>query len=293
MPAHSFTMPNLRRAALLCGAVIALVACGQVVTRRLVTPDQGPTLDRKSPFLKAHLRNGYVYVLQEWSWNDSSRSVSGRGTLFDADRHAVGQLTDVKLPRDSVALFETNVSHMSGSSVALAVMTGVTAAIAVGCALNPKACFGSCPTFYAPRFYRRAACCRPRASRRASRPRSRRTDLDALYRARPTRPRLRAHADERGARDARRFSTPICSSCRAHRAVASFATPERRFRRATSLDRADAVHAPPKAIAAPRVARVRRSRAIRSRRRLSTTSARARRSTSSSIVRRLAHSVSS
>ena len=143
---------QVRGVVLLGGALLtaAIAACARVVTRQLVRPEQAATLDHKSPFLKAHLRSGYVYVLQEWSWSDSSGTVSGFGTLYDTDRHPVGPAARVTLPRDSAALFETNVSHLSGSAVALTVMAGVTAAVAIGCAFNPKACFGSCPTFYAP-----------------------------------------------------------------------------------------------------------------------------------------------
>jgi hypothetical protein len=176
---------DVRRVILLGGAVVALAACARTVTRQLVTPDQASTLDHKSPFLKAHLRSGYVYVLQQWSWSDSSHTVSGFGTLYDTDRHPVGTPTGITLPRDSVALFETNVSHVSGSAVALTVMAGVTAAVAIGCAFNPKACFGSCPTFYAPDSSGRSVLQAEGFSASIA-PALEASDLDALYRARAT-----------------------------------------------------------------------------------------------------------
>jgi len=178
---------RVRGVMLLGGALFttAIAACARVVTRQLVPPEQAATLDHKSPFLKAHLRNGYVYVLQQWSWSDSSRTVSGFGTLYDTDRHPVGPATNVTLPRDSAALFETNVSHLSGSAVALTVMAGVTAAVAIGCAFNPKACFGSCPTFYAPDSSGRLVLQAEGFSASIA-PALEATDLDALYRARAT-----------------------------------------------------------------------------------------------------------
>ena len=131
-------------------SLFALAACAaHTVERRLVTPDQAATLDGKSPFLKAHLRSGYVYVLSSWSWSDSTSRLSATGKLFDADRKEVRSGTFV-LPGDSVALFETNVTKLSKGTAALAVMTGITAGVAIACATNPKACFGSCPTFYVP-----------------------------------------------------------------------------------------------------------------------------------------------
>jgi hypothetical protein len=177
-------MRKLRSGALV-GGLLALVACGHVVARSLVTPDQGATLDRKSPFLKAHLRSGYVYVLNQWSWDDSTGTVTGLGTLFDTERRAVGATAQVKLPRDSVALFETNVTHLSRSGVALAVMTGVTAAVALGCAINPKACFGSCPTIYAADSSG-APLLQAEGFSASIAPALEASDLDALYRSRPT-----------------------------------------------------------------------------------------------------------
>jgi hypothetical protein len=178
---------RVRGVVLLGGALItaAAAACARVVTRQLVRAEQAATLDHKSPFLKAHLRSGYVYVLQEWSWSDSSGTVSGFGTLYDTDRHAVGPAARVTLPRDSAALFETNVSHLSGSAVALTVMAGVTAAVAIGCAFNPKACFGSCPTFYAPDSSGRSVLQAEGFSASIA-PGLEASDIDALYRARAT-----------------------------------------------------------------------------------------------------------
>ena len=48
-------------------------------------------------------------------------------------------------------LFETNKpeSIPRNSLTVLAVVTGVSLAVTAMCLANPKACFGSCPTFYA------------------------------------------------------------------------------------------------------------------------------------------------
>ena len=42
-----------------------VVGCGKVKNqdRRLIDPGQVATIDRKSPFIKAHMRDGAVYVL--------------------------------------------------------------------------------------------------------------------------------------------------------------------------------------------------------------------------------------
>ena len=73
--------------------------------------------------------------------------MTGNGVLLDVNR---GTLATGKfeLSIDSVAIFETNVTRTSGSVHALAVMTGISLAVTAFCIVNPKVCFGSCPTFY-------------------------------------------------------------------------------------------------------------------------------------------------
>jgi hypothetical protein len=115
------------------------------VERLHVTPDHAATLDRASPFLKAHLRSGSVYVLS--NWHVEGGVIAGQGALLDANRDSIGGGT-FRFPADSAVLFETNVVHGTGSRTAVTLMMGVTAAVAGACATNPKACFGSCPTFY-------------------------------------------------------------------------------------------------------------------------------------------------
>jgi hypothetical protein len=74
--------------------------------------------------------------------------VTGWGQRFDVNRTVLAQDT-FELPIDSVVLFETNVARPSGAIAALTVISGISVGVTVFCAANPKACFGSCPTFYA------------------------------------------------------------------------------------------------------------------------------------------------
>jgi hypothetical protein len=142
------TLYAFARCSLLALAPTLVVACARTQVRRtIVPPSQASTLDHKSPYLKAHLRTGYVYVLDSWSVDSSGTLVSGHGSLLTPNR-AVEREGQFQLPVDSVALFETNLLQQSGSVTALAVMTGVTAAVTGVCIASPKTCFGSCPTFY-------------------------------------------------------------------------------------------------------------------------------------------------
>lgn len=125
------------------------------VERQIATPDafqkmpqaQLEHMSAASPFLKAHMRNGNTYVLSTWEMDVTRQHVSGSGVLLSAARDTLGH-GRFQVGVDSVAVFETNVLKTSGAATALTFFTGVTAAIAVYCAANPKACFGSCPTFY-------------------------------------------------------------------------------------------------------------------------------------------------
>jgi len=129
-------------------AGLALISgCTKQVERTMVEPAAFRTLDSKSPYLKAHLRSGSVYILHDWRVETATAQVVGSGRLLSPDRVATDSGA-FSFPTDSVALFETNVLKTSGATKALTVMAGVTAAVAGLCLADPKTCFGSCPTFY-------------------------------------------------------------------------------------------------------------------------------------------------
>ncbi|MCU7493906.1 MAG: hypothetical protein HF314_03315 [Ignavibacteria bacterium] len=131
-----------------------------------------------SPYLKAHMKNGSLYVLQDWKIDDSKKIITGSGKKYDAYRNLLSSGT-VEMSEDSVAIFETNTLVNSGSVTALTVFTGITAAVTVFCIINPKACFGSCPTFYT----RDSDTLRLQAEGFSSSisPSMEATDIDALY----------------------------------------------------------------------------------------------------------------
>ena len=166
--------------------VVATVVAGcskvKKQERRLTDPAQVTTIDRKSPFIKAHMRDGTVYVLSPWSYDALARAVSGEGERLDVNRSVVAKGAQV-VPLDSVALFETNVVSTHGSVAAMAVVTGASLALTALCLTNPKACFGSCPTFYVSDGTRSVLEAEGFSASVA--PALEATDIDALYRARP------------------------------------------------------------------------------------------------------------
>src|SRR5262245_40385447 len=123
------------------------LGCIYRVERRIAPADQAATLDGKSAYLKAHLKNGEVYLLSGWHADSGGRVISGTGQLLDVNRTIVSS-GDFRFPSDSVALFETNVVKPSGASTALTVMAGGTAIVGGICGANPKAGFRHCPALH-------------------------------------------------------------------------------------------------------------------------------------------------
>lgn len=105
----------------------------------------------KKDFLKAHLQNGDVYIFDDqWQVDTAKLNIIGNGTLYNLKRESVksGLLT---VPVSDIVLYETNKIPTRGRDAILVprLMIGAgSIAMTVYCQKNPKACFGSCPTFY-------------------------------------------------------------------------------------------------------------------------------------------------
>ncbi len=160
------------------------IGCGkstQKNVRRVIQPGTKVTLDDRSPFLKIHLRDGRAYVLDKWKTVDK-KSISGYGMLLDINRVPVS-VGDFVVPADSAVLFETNVLEPSQAVGGLTILTGASVVVTSLCIANPKACFGSCPTFYVtdghmPQLQAEGFSASIAPSLEA-------TDIDALFRASP------------------------------------------------------------------------------------------------------------
>jgi hypothetical protein len=165
---------------LLCG-VLASPGCVQKLTREITPPEDVAELDVKSSFLKAHMADGQVYVLSDWRVEDDT--VRGTGDLRDMHRRVVAT-EEFAFPVDSVALFETNRRSVSPSVVPLTILTIISLGATAYCAANPKACFGSCPTFYVDDG--KTSRLQAEGFSSSVSPALEARDIDALYRARPS-----------------------------------------------------------------------------------------------------------
>lgn len=135
------------KAAIALVLAIASAGCPHRLERKV-----GPTLqtvDMEAPYLKCHMKNGDMYVLSHWQIEEASKSIVGMGELHGTDRR-VESRDSYRVPIADVALFETNTVITSPGVAGMSVVAGLSAIVTTACILNPKACFGSCPTFYAP-----------------------------------------------------------------------------------------------------------------------------------------------
>lgn len=155
----------------------------KTVSREITPADYSETLNHESPYLKAHMHDGSVFILHAWSVDSLDHFVKGSGIQFNFNREPVNK-GNFTIPIDSVSVFETNMLHQSGSIIALSVITGVSVAITTACIANPKACFGSCPTFYVTDGHHMVLQAEGFSSSIA--PSLEATDVDELYRAHPT-----------------------------------------------------------------------------------------------------------
>jgi len=172
---------------LFLGFFAFLSSCSvQTMKRKLVPPEKAAELvleKKESPYLKAHMKNGSAYLLSNWDVNSIGKMISGTGRHLGINREVLEE-GDFTVPIDSVAIFETNEVHTAPSVAALAFLTSASVALTIYCIANPKACFGSCPTFYAwdgNKFLLQAE-----GFSSAVAPALEAKDIDALYRAKAT-----------------------------------------------------------------------------------------------------------
>ena len=142
---------------LIAGVIAAMMAA--CYSTHYISPDfrkqfaslEDAFKDTSRSVLKAHLKNGSLAVFTGDMRVDSSQSVlSGNGIFYDFNREVFKQGL-IELQVKNVALFETNKKINSLDEGRIAGMTVLTVIDGIGailCLTNPKACFGSCPTFY-------------------------------------------------------------------------------------------------------------------------------------------------
>lgn len=138
-----------RRAALRWALTLLAALSADCVSRRTIA---SPPTGAASSATRArfHLRDGTLILAERWSSDGTVFTL--HGARYDAERRPVSRGAE-RVPRADIALVETTGSGAHGAAAQLTVMGVVTVAsiaTSVVCLTVPKACFGSCPTFYVP-----------------------------------------------------------------------------------------------------------------------------------------------
>lgn len=126
---------------------LALAACtAPVYESRLAEPTAVPDSAGLAA-LKVHLMSGDLVVLRRWQRSDSG--LAGTGERYGLTRTVIGA-GNYFFPFDSIALLETTVRQGSrpAPTGGMVVWTTLWTITTIACVADPKACFGSCPTFY-------------------------------------------------------------------------------------------------------------------------------------------------
>lgn len=151
--------------AILVAALCLLLADCQApeINRELAAVENAKNINLKHQYLKVHLLDGKLYVLHQWKVDDPNRMITGYGNLLDANRRLLTgrgtypnneQIRREKtgapfaIPYEDIVLVETNDKGTNPGVAAMVVAGLATVSFGILCAVNPKACFGSCPTFY-------------------------------------------------------------------------------------------------------------------------------------------------
>ncbi len=133
-----------------------LFACNSKINhdlRKIETDTSKVENIQKSSFLKLHFHNGDVAGMEKWKMT-SKDTISGKGTLYNPNRK-IKQKGKLQFSLNDIAIIETNdLSALQDNDNARIAALGI---LLIGnlivdyiCLTNPKACFGSCPTFYTP-----------------------------------------------------------------------------------------------------------------------------------------------
>jgi hypothetical protein len=123
--------------------------------REIHNPTKFALPDSSRNNIKVHMKNGCLYLLDSYILMQNTDTLYGYGTYFNQYRKLVGfserenGSQPFAISLNDVALFETNsLTGVKSKILSMSIVGVPTALISWYCILNPKACFGSCPTFY-------------------------------------------------------------------------------------------------------------------------------------------------
>ncbi|MBD3629471.1 hypothetical protein [Cyclobacterium sp.] len=132
------------------------------VSRELVQVEEIKLNSQNNEYLKVHMQNGDVYIFHSWKVDKPNEIIFGFGNHLDYNRNLIETRggtglspseserihTQFLIPFDEIVILETNQKGNNPGVAAMVLVGLTTGAFSLYCSINPKACFGSCPTFY-------------------------------------------------------------------------------------------------------------------------------------------------
>jgi len=135
--------------------VLVLTSCVPTrLQRELIAVQEAQQINPNAEYVKIHMHSGNVYVFRQWTINEKEELIYGVGGYYNANRKKIpgNQVSGepYPVPFNEIALIETNKAQRNspGGVAAFTIFSIPTTIISVICLTDPKACFGSCPTYY-------------------------------------------------------------------------------------------------------------------------------------------------
>ena len=137
------------RGIVLAAALFSTAGCSRTVYEaHFATPAQIGNIAEagtRSPFMKVHMPDGRVFVLERWAIEEGAGTIAGTGLEYSANRVVEGPARRVEMKLEDVALFETNrpyeVDVATGSIIAMMIGTTASVVFSIVCFVPGSACF--------------------------------------------------------------------------------------------------------------------------------------------------------
>jgi len=130
------------------------ISCGpSKINRNVYEVSSRSSISKEAKVVKVHMNNGDLIILSKWSFDNNNHVLHGTGSHYDASRNELSVDKDYSIELEEIALFETNSidndGGQTGQTITMAGFSLLNFLVTVPCMADPKACFGSCPTYYA------------------------------------------------------------------------------------------------------------------------------------------------
>ena len=139
----------MRLRGIVLAMLLGTVGCSRTVYEaHFATPARVDTIleaGERSPFIKAHMPDGRVFVLERWAIEEGAGTIDGVGLEYSADRVVNGPPRHVALKMTDVALLETNrpydVDVGTGSIIAMIIGTTASFVFSIVCFAVGRVCY--------------------------------------------------------------------------------------------------------------------------------------------------------